>query len=101
VLVAHAIHPGEGSVRGMRLLMFAFVAAGLAGTWFHYRGNADFELEITPDMPAWPLLKAALTGATPVLAPGSMIQLGLIGIAWCFRHPALNAGGHFTDTNDS
>jgi hypothetical protein len=25
----------------------------------------------------------------PVLAPGIMIQLGLLGLAWTWRHPAV------------
>lgn len=89
VMIAHAIRPGEGTVRGVRLLMVFFVVAGAVGSWLHYHGNSDFELEIDPALPRWPLFKAAITGVTPVLAPGSMIQLGLIGLAWCFRHPAL------------
>ena len=32
-----------------------------------------------------------LTGATPALAPGAMVQLGLIGLAYTFRHPALRS----------
>jgi hypothetical protein len=89
VLIGHAIRPGPGTVRGVRLLMVLFIAAGVLGTWLHYQSNSEFELEITPDMLYWPLFKAAITGAIPVLAPGSMIQLGLIGLAWAYRHPAL------------
>jgi hypothetical protein len=91
VLGVHAIQPGPGTVRGVRLLMILFIVAGAVGTWLHYQSNSEFELEITPDMMYWPLFKAAITGALPVLAPGSMIQLGLIGLAWCYRHPALGA----------
>jgi hypothetical protein len=41
----------------------------------------------------WELFKEAMTGATPALAPGAMVQLGLIGLAWSYRHPALVPGG--------
>lgn len=95
VVLAHAIKPGPATVRGMRMLMICFIIAGAAGTWLHYDGNRAFELEIDPALPGWPLFKAAISGVTPVLAPGSMIQLGLIGLAWCFRHPALG------DTQDA
>jgi hypothetical protein len=37
------------------------------------------------------LFKAAITGATPALAPGSLIQMGLLGLAYTFRHPALRS----------
>ena len=30
-----------------------------------------------------------LRGATPALAPGAMVQLGLLGLAFTFRHPVL------------
>jgi hypothetical protein len=69
--------------------MLVFIASGILGTWLHYTGNANFELEITPDMAAWAVFKAAMAGATPVLAPGTMIQLGLVGLGWSFRHPLL------------
>lgn len=99
VLAWHAIRPGPGTVRGVRMLMVLFVVAGVVGTWLHYASNAEFELEITPEIARWPLFKAAIAGALPVLAPGSMIQLGLIGLAWCFRHPALGATKDFSNTS--
>jgi hypothetical protein len=34
-------------------------------------------------------MSKALTGATPVLAPGSMSLLGVIGLALTYRHPLL------------
>jgi hypothetical protein len=87
-LVAHAVRPSAATVRTLQVLMGCFVVGGILGTFLHYQGNADFELEITPDMPGWTLFRTAMGGATPVLAPGSMVQLGLIGLAWAFRHPA-------------
>jgi hypothetical protein len=36
--------------------------------------------------------KAILAKSPPALAPGAMIQLGLIGLAYTFRHPALQTG---------
>jgi len=38
------------------------------------------------------LLSKTLTGATPVLAPGSMSLLGVIGLASTYRHPLLRSG---------
>jgi hypothetical protein len=82
----------------MRLLMAFFVLSGIVGTWMHYRGNSAFELEVDPALPSWPLFKASISGVTPVLAPGSMIQLGLIGLAWCFRHPVLGGSQDSTSS---
>ncbi len=65
---------------GVRPLMMLYVLTGLLGTWFHYRGNAEFELEMTPDAHGWALFKEAVTGATPALAPGTMVWFGLLGL---------------------
>jgi hypothetical protein len=35
-------------------------------------------------------------GATPLLAPGIMLQLGLVGLLFTFRHPALARPGDAT-----
>jgi hypothetical protein len=44
---------------------------------------------MSPDVTGWPLFWEAIRGATPALAPGAMVQLGLIGLAFTIRHPAL------------
>jgi hypothetical protein len=41
-----------------------------------------------PDLAGWKLFKDSMMGATPALAPGAMLQIGLVGLAWTFRHPA-------------
>jgi hypothetical protein len=77
----HALRPSRASARGVGLLMGLFVASGLVGVGLHYRGNHEFELEIYPAMSGTELVRKTLTGATPVLAPGSMALLGLVGLA--------------------
>jgi hypothetical protein len=76
------------SVRGVRAAMWICILSGVAGVLLHYQGNREFELEMTPGA-GWSLFSAVMTGATPALAPGSMVQLGLVGLAWAFRHPAV------------
>jgi hypothetical protein len=51
------------------------------GLVLHYLGNVEFEKERDATLRGLPLLWASLTGATPALAPGAMILLGLIGYA--------------------
>lgn len=79
----------RASIRAVRLCMFLCIALGVVGLALHFKGNVEFEREMTPDIAGIALFKAAMMGATPALAPGAMIQLGLIGLAWTFRHPAL------------
>jgi len=72
--------PGFLTVGLQRLAMLACVGAGGAGLWFHYSGNAEFELEMAPTIEGFDLVREAMTGATPVLAPGAMLLLGGLGL---------------------
>lgn len=68
------------SLRAVRWLGWIYVASGLLGLWFHYEGNLEFEREMAPDAAGWPLLKEVLTGATPALAPGTMVWFGALAL---------------------
>jgi len=86
---------GSGSLQVFRAMMLIFVLSGLAGLLLHFRGNLAFERESDPSLAGAALWHRAVMGATPTLAPGTMIQLGLVGLAFLFRHPRLSgrAGG--------
>jgi hypothetical protein len=87
------MRPRRAAIRMLRLLMVLFVAGGIVGVILHYRGNVAFELEMSPSRAGLSLMAKALTGATPVLAPGSMSLLGIVGLAFTYRHPALRSAG--------
>jgi hypothetical protein len=70
--------------------MLVFVLAGMLGVYLHYSGNREFELEMYPTMSGMELFRKTMTGATPALAPGTMIQLAFVGLAYTFRHPRLD-----------
>ena len=88
VLGWHAAAPGRPSLRALQGLMAIFVLSGIAGVLLHYRGNVEWELERMPGAAGWELFRHALMGATPSLAPGTMLQLGLVGLLFSYRHPA-------------
>ncbi|MGH9346684.1 MAG: hypothetical protein ACRD26_05395 [Vicinamibacterales bacterium] len=69
----------------LRAAALLLVAGGLAGLVLHYESNVEFELEMYPDLAGWPLVREALSGAIPALAPGALIQLGLIGLAYAYQ----------------
>jgi len=94
VLIWHAWSPGIGSVRTLQALMLAFIAAGVVGVGLHYDGNVEFERELHPTERGWEFIRKTVAGATPVLAPGSMVLLGLVGLAHAYRHPLLDGGRH-------
>ena len=92
VLVAVALvarRPSLASVRFFQAVMVLCVASGLLGVFLHYQGNVEFELEREPLMRGLALFWEAMRGATPALAPGAMAQLGLLGLVYTYRHPAL------------
>ena len=75
------------------VVMIGFVLVGTLGVFLHYRGNAEFELEMVPELGGLDLIIESLTGATPVLAPGTMVLLGLLGLILVYRHPRLRSDG--------
>jgi hypothetical protein len=87
ILIWHAAAPSVASVRVLQALMFAFVALGVIGVGLHYDGNVEFERELHPDEHGWTFIRKTVAGATPVLAPGSMVLLGLVGLAHAYHHP--------------
>lgn len=81
--------PRPATVHTFRAVMLGFMVIGVVGVWLHYRGNAEFELEMYPAMEGLELFRKSMAGATPTLAPGLMVQLGLLGLAATHAHPAL------------
>lgn len=80
---------GVASVRLLQILMALFLVAGVTGVILHYRGNMEFQLEMDPSLGGWDLFSKVIHAkAPPALAPGAMAQLGLLGLAYAFRHPA-------------
>ena len=75
------VAPGAASLRVFRGTMILFVLSGVVGVWLHYDGNAEFELEMYPALRGFELFRESVTGATPALAPGTMLELGLLGLA--------------------
>ena len=84
----HLASRTAASVRGFRWVMYLFVASGVVGQWLHYQGNMEFELERDATLGGFALLRESLMGATPALAPGTMVLLALVGLAFTYRHPA-------------
>jgi hypothetical protein len=89
VLGWYAVRRSGSSLRVFRVLMAGFMIAGIAGIVLHARSNVEFATEMYPNIERMELLRKTVAGAIPFLAPGSMIQIGLLGFAYTFRHPAI------------
>lgn len=81
--------PRRATIEPFRVLMAAFLIVGLLGVFLHYQGNVEFALERDPSLRGLPLVWKVLRGATPALAPGTLAELGLLGLVFCWRHPGL------------
>lgn len=76
----HATTRGAASTVALQVTMAMFVASGAIGIALHYQGNVEFEREMYPSIAGLELVTKTLTGATPVLVPGTMTLLGLVGL---------------------
>ena len=95
-----AVRPSRRAVRTFRILLAAYVPAGLLGVYFHYQSNVEFEQELHPNSSGLELVTESLGGAMPTLAPGAMIMLGLLGILVALQHPAAGGGSAVSSSDD-
>jgi hypothetical protein len=77
------------SITTFRGIMLLMIASGAIGSVLHYRGNIEFEIEMSPALSGVDLFQEAVTGATPTLAPGTMILLGALGLVFTLVHSRL------------
>jgi len=79
-----ALTESAASLKVLNVVMIAFMLSGAAGVLLHFRGNLEWERERTPGIGGSSLVQQALMGATPTLAPGTMLQLGLVGLIYSY-----------------
>ena len=77
------------SWRVFQALMWLFIAAGALGVILHLRGNMQFAQELFSSASGFEIFRESIFGATPALAPGTMVLLGGLGLLVTYRHPAL------------
>jgi hypothetical protein len=81
VIIWHLVADSSMSLRLMRITMTAFVGAGVLGIVLHYKGSVEFQKELDPSITGFELFKKAMQSkAPPALAPGTLVQLGLLGL---------------------
>jgi hypothetical protein len=77
--------PASGTV--LKAVMVLFLAAGLTGVYYHLAANLEFQRETDPALRGSALFwKAVRATVPPALAPAVMVQLGLVGLAYTYRH---------------
>jgi hypothetical protein len=89
LIVLVAIVRTAALVSLFRMVMLMSIASGGLGMYLHFKANIEFQLEVDPTLAGLALVRKALAAkAPPALAPGAMVQLGLLGLAYAFRHQA-------------
>jgi hypothetical protein len=86
-LIAHALVRKVVTMRVFQVIMILFILSGFIGLLLHYQGKMEFKLETNPSLNGMELFWETIKGTTvpPVLAPGMMIQLGILGLAYAYR----------------
>ena len=69
----------------VQTVMALFIVAGLLGVYLHYQGSREFQLEMNATMTGMDLMWHVLRAKSPpTLAPGSMVQLGVLGLGYAY-----------------
>ena len=92
-LIVTAWHWMDGKKRSLRAfqsVMLLLVIAGPIGMFFHLKGNYEMEREFDPSLLGFDLWLVIIRGEAPILAPGTLVQFGLLGLLYAYRHPALS-----------
>ena len=101
-LLLVAMRPGINTLRLLQFAMLTYAGTGIIGITLHFKANSEFQREIDPSLGGidlfWKVVEAT---APPALAPGVMIQLGLLGLVYTYKHPALREQDFERDGKDS
>ncbi len=91
VIAWHGSAGGTASVRALRIVMVLHLAGGVLGTAMHWNAKMEFKSEMNPSLRGPALWWESLGSVSPpALAPGAMIQMGLLGLLYAHKHPRLS-----------
>ena len=81
--------PSRGRFVAVRIVMGVIAAGSLFGFYEHVAHNVAFEMEIRPGSTAGDVFWEALSGASPLLAPGILAVAAVLALAALYDHPSL------------
>ena len=79
VLAWHRTRPGHLGTRTFQGVMVLFIVIGVAGVWFHYGSNAEFELSLHPSMAGWEAVRESLSARPRPSRPAQWCSSGCSG----------------------
>lgn len=89
----HWLDGRKPSLRAFQVVMLLLIIGGTAGLLFHLGANYEFEKELNPDSSGLEFWLEVVRGDMPTLAPGTLIQFGLLGLLYGYRHPLVMKEG--------
>ena len=87
----HWLDGRKRSLRWFQAVMMLLIIAGPVGMVLHLKGNWEMERELDPSLLRLDLWVTVLRGEAPTLAPGTLVQFGLLGLLYAYKHPALSS----------
>ena len=90
--LAALFKPRRATVWALRVCMILVVAGSLYGVYEHVSNNLAFQKEVNPNAPTGEMLRGALGGANPLLAPGILAAAAALALAAVYRQETTNAG---------
>ena len=87
----HWLDGGKRSLRWFQAVMMLLIIAGPVGMFLHLRGNWEAERDFDPSLLGLDLWVTVLRGEAPTLAPDTLVQFGLLGLLYAYKHPALDS----------
>ncbi len=92
-VLAHWIGGGAKTVRAIQTVALLMVVSGAVGVFFHGEENLEHAREEAEEYGEAAAGREFWTnvvkGEAPMLAPGTMIQFGLLALLFAYKHPAL------------
>jgi hypothetical protein len=88
-VLAASLRPRRGALLCLRACMTLVTAGSLYGAYEHVEHNVAFQQEIHPGATTGELVKAAVGGANPLLAPGILALAAALALAATYQHPGL------------
>ena len=90
VVLFFLLNPRRATMLSLRGWMLVVIAGSLFGIYQHVSNNIAFEREISPTAPTSRILRAALSGANPLLAPGMLAVSALLALAATYQYGVNN-----------
>ena len=92
-LLLQLARPRRWTLLLVELVMVLLIGCGVFGMYLHYSGSRQFQLEMDPSMRGTQLLWHVLRAKSPpTLSPGTLGQMGILGLGYAYLRRATNPG---------